>query len=103
LESLVDPSRQIEPAFAMAVIETVQGQTLEGRILEESQDGLMLQAANSFELPRRIALDQIEHRAWSPNSLMPAGLLNRLDMPGIWDLVAYLISDGVESHPAFGR
>lgn len=90
LESLLDPSRKIEPKFATWLIETVDGRTASGLLAEESAERLVLKDSRLVE--QIVPVAEIETRSLSAVSLMPAGLLKDLTAQQAADLVQYLVS-----------
>ena len=80
------------------MIQTVEGRVLEGRIERSTDDRIILRrTADPFAPPVEIATDDIAQQRLSPQSIMPAGLLNSLDEQQILDLLAYLLEEPVES------
>jgi hypothetical protein len=57
-------------------------------VIYEAVDSLLLQTGAATTV--RIAVDQIVTRRFTPTSLMPAGLLDKLTDREITDLYAYL-------------
>lgn len=92
LEAIVDPSKKVAPEFATTVFELTDGRVVEGRILEETTDHVLIQTSSSFTPPIKITLDQIEHRTLSGNSLMPVGTLDTLTADQVSDLIIFLKS-----------
>ena len=101
LEALVEPSRKVAPEFATTVLETSEGQVLQGRVLEENAERIVLQTASSFGAPLIVPTASVDHRSLSPVSVMPAGMLDTLQPEQILDLIAYLQSAGDASAAAF--
>jgi putative heme-binding domain-containing protein len=86
--AIVQPSKDISPRYRTALLETTAGKVYQGIILYESVDGLILQTGPATTV--RLRGDQIAERRASPLSLMPTGLIDRLDAGEIADLYAYL-------------
>ena len=101
LESVLAPSKKIAPEFSNTIIETDEGRIIEGRILHDTDDHLLLQTASSFAEPVKIAKAEIESQTPSKNSLMPTGITNTLTAEQVLDLLAYLIADGQNDHECF--
>ncbi len=97
LEAIVDPSKKVAPEFATTIFELADGRVMEGRILEETADHVLVQTSSSFTPPVKLSLHEIEHRSLSKNSLMPAGMLDTLTAEQIDDLISFLKS--VEKGP----
>lgn len=92
--SILDPHRNVAPAYQTTVIATRDGEILEGMVLFESGDGVMIQTGASTMM--RVAGDQIESRKAGDRSLMPEGLLDGLSETELGDLYAYLKSQEVK-------
>ena len=101
LESIVDPSKKVDPKFAVAHIETADGKVLQGRVERETEDVILLRQSASLEAPVEILKSEIEDRMLLPISQMPVGLLNTLEREEIFNLLTYLVADGSKDNPAF--
>jgi len=101
LESIIDPSRKILPEYATTIIATSDGEILVGRVEREDERQVILRTVDSFAKPVRILKDDIEERSLSPNSSMPADIVNTLERHQILDLLAYVIADGKSDHKTF--
>ena len=79
------------------------GDTVVGRLLEETDDKLVLQP--DALKPDKVTLKKsdVERKVPSKLSPMPEGLANVLTQDEILDLVAYIESGGRRDHPAFAR
>ncbi|RPH35377.1 MAG: hypothetical protein EHM91_17310, partial [Planctomycetota bacterium] len=101
LESIIDPSKVISEQYANTMIMTVSGKILDGRILEENAQRIVLQP-NPLQ-PEKIEVKKsdIDKRAVSKVSPMPAKLMDNFTKDEILDLMAYLESGGRKDHPAF--
>ncbi|HUE73901.1 MAG TPA: c-type cytochrome [Pirellulaceae bacterium] len=102
LETIVEPSKVISDQYAAVVIQTVDGQTITGRIINLHGDTLhintdMLAPGATVNVNRR------EVVAMKPSavSMMPAGLLDTLHDDELLDLVAFLLSRGERKGPMF--
>jgi putative heme-binding domain-containing protein len=104
LESIVLPSKAISDQYEAVTIATVDGRVVTGRIVNLSNDRLMI---NTDMLdPSRMAgvrRGDIEEIKASPVSMMPDGLLDSLDRNEVLDLIAYLFSRGDRANPMFRR
>ena len=103
LESSTEPTKVLSEQYMNTAIETVAGKVLIGRIVEETPDKIVLRA-NPLE-PETVTIkkSEIESRALSKVSPMPAGLLNTFTKEEILDLLAYLESLGDATHPNFKK
>jgi putative heme-binding domain-containing protein len=101
LESIIEPSKVISEQYANTMIMLTNGKILDGRILEENAQRIVLQP-NPLQ-PEKIEIKKsdIDKRALSKVSPMPAKLVDTFTKDEILDLLAYLESGGRKSHPAF--
>jgi putative heme-binding domain-containing protein len=101
LESIIEPSKVISEQYANTMIMTTSGKILDGRILEENGQRIVLQP-NPLQ-PEKIEVKKsdIDKRALSKVSPMPAKLVDNFTKDEILDLLAYLESAGKKDHPAF--
>ncbi|HBE70583.1 MAG TPA: hypothetical protein DDW52_20755 [Planctomycetaceae bacterium] len=90
LESLVDPSRQIDAKYRTLSVMTIDGEAYSGLVQDVDANPLVLTTADGKE--HRIATEDIEQRQFSPNSLMPSGWVEQLTRQQLLDLLAYLES-----------
>jgi putative heme-binding domain-containing protein len=91
LESIVSPSKVIAPEFATVQIATADGKVVVGRIEREDDKVVVVRTTNSFEAPIEILKEEIEARAPSPMSSMPASLLDTWELSQIAELVIFLM------------
>ena len=102
LRELITPSKQISDQYQAHQFLMDDGRVHTGRILNEDDDSVTV--ATDPLRPAHVvvlAADEIEERRVSPESLMPAGLLNTLERNDILDLMAYMESGGDPDHSAF--
>ncbi|QDS93615.1 Cytochrome c [Roseimaritima multifibrata] len=97
LEHIVDPSAVVGKEFRMSVVLTVDGRVLNGLIVSEDKQSLVLQTPN-----QRMVLPQseIESVSQTSKSSMPDGLLDRMSKTEVRDLFAYLMHSGQVALPA---
>ena len=74
----------------MTILTTADGRTLTGRIEHEDDQHIRLRPPESFNLTFDVDKQQIEDRALSTVSLMPADILNTCTAEEIVDLISYL-------------
>jgi putative membrane-bound dehydrogenase-like protein len=89
LQSILQPSKEIAPQFAVWQLETTDGKTLKGMYLGEEVDGTVIYAdeqGKTFKLHPR----DVESRTQQPTSIMPEGLVYRLTDQELRDLLAFL-------------
>ncbi|MEZ6064638.1 MAG: c-type cytochrome [Planctomycetaceae bacterium] len=84
------PSRDVPARYQATLVVTEEGQTLQGMVVYESVDGIVLRDTNNHTL--RIEADQIATRRQMTTSIMPTGLLKDLGPADLADLYAYLAS-----------
>ena len=100
LESIIEPSKVISEQLANTQIKAA-GKVVEGRIIEENDERLILQP-NPLD-PEKLTIKKadITVRQFSKVSPMPDGLVNAFTEEEILDLIAYLESGGNKNHPDF--
>jgi putative membrane-bound dehydrogenase-like protein len=93
--AILQPSKDVSPRYRTLLVATADGKVYQGLVIYEAVDSLLLQTGAATTV--RIAVDQIVTRRFTPTSLMPAGLLDKLTDREIADLYAYLRSLGSEN------
>src|SRR5262249_49492868 len=88
IESILDPSVEITQGYHATIIETKSGRLLTGLVKSESATAITLLDAEGNQVT--VPLRDIESRAVSSVSLMPAGLADGLTPGEFTDLIAYL-------------
>jgi putative heme-binding domain-containing protein len=88
LESLLEPSRKIEPAFTTYLLSTVRGASYTGLLVRRDAKEVVLRDAQNKEVT--VAARDVEMLQPSQVSLMPAGLLAPLTRQQAADLLQYL-------------
>jgi len=101
LESIIEPSKVISEQYQNTMIMTTSGKILDGRILEENADRIVLQPNPLQPEKLEIKKANIDKRAPSKVSPMPQGLVNTFTKDEILDLLAFIESAGKKDHPAF--
>jgi uncharacterized repeat protein (TIGR03806 family) len=90
LESILQPSKSIDPKYMAYVVETSDGRVVNGLLAERNDTEIVLKdAANK---PVRIPAAEVELLAPQPISLMPELLLKDMSAQQIADMLAYLES-----------
>lgn len=87
LENLVDPSGAVVRDYQMQIIETKGGRIITGLVVAESRVAITIQTVNEKIL---VPAGEIESRTISDVSMMPEGLLSKLSIEQIRDLIAYV-------------
>ena len=102
LQSILDPSKQIDEKFASYVFVMESGKLITGMVVGEKPEAVEIVIDPLAKgKPTRLLTAEIESRQKSPVSMMPKGLLNRLSREEILDLIAYVVSGGNAKHPLF--
>jgi putative heme-binding domain-containing protein len=91
IETVLEPSAVIRPAYRGVTILTDEGQSITGLVARETVDAITLRDATAGGREITLPLAAIDERVPATVSLMPAGLVNLLaDRQQFLDLVAYL-------------
>lgn len=91
LESLIDPSRKVDPKFQTVQVATADGKVHSGVLSRKTETELTLQTFRSGKVEVvRIARADVEQLRTQKQSLMPDGLLRDLTAQQAADLVAFL-------------
>jgi putative heme-binding domain-containing protein len=88
LESILEPSRRIEPKYAAYVVQTVDGRALTGLLVKRDENEVVLRDGQNKEIV--LAAKQVEALQPSLVSLMPDGQLAGLTAQEAADLLEYL-------------
>jgi putative heme-binding domain-containing protein len=86
--AILQPSLDISPRYRTTLIATADDKIYQGIIIYEAVDSLILQTGPATTV--RIVHGEVTARRLSDVSLMPAGLLDKLDDREVVDLYAYL-------------
>lgn len=102
LESIIDPGKVISDQYASTLFYLKDGGSVLGRLINEDGDKYYV-SQNPFmpEMLVEISKDDVSKRIYSDLSIMPPGLINRLNEEELKNLMAYLISGGNENHESF--
>jgi len=90
LESILEPSRRIEPKYAAYIAQTADGRSLTGLLVRRDERVVVLRDAQNQEVV--LAAKDVEALQPSRLSLMPAGQLAGLTAQQAADLLEYLLS-----------
>ncbi len=88
LQNMLDPNREVDPAFVQYTIERQDGELLTGLVASENSDNVTLKGPGFLTTVQR---SQIKKISSSGLSLMPVGLEQGLDLQGMVDLLDYLV------------
>ncbi len=89
LINVMDPSALVGGAYRVTILVTKDGRVVNGVVKAEDAHTITLETATERVV---VATSDIEERQQQPISMMPEGLLNRLKLEEIRDLVKYLAS-----------
>ena len=90
LESIVEPSKRVDPQFVTYLAETTDGRLLTGLLHSKDEQQVVLKDAQDKLIP--IPLAEIEQLVPQQQSMMPELLLRDLTAQQVADLVEYLSS-----------
>jgi putative heme-binding domain-containing protein len=90
LESILQPSKKIDPKFRAYLVETVQGRVHTGLLVSKSDKTVVLRDATGKDL--RIATENVEMIVAQPKSLMPELLVKDMTAQQLANLLAFLES-----------
>ncbi len=90
LESILEPSRRIEPKFAAYVARTKDGRSFTGLVVKRDDNGVVLRDAQNKEIV--LAAKDLEELRPSRTSLMPDGQMAGLTAQEAADLLEYVAS-----------
>ena len=88
LESILDPSKQVEPEFQTHAVVTVDDAVITGLLIEKSPEKIVIRSADGKN--HEIPTDDIEHQTQQAKSLMPSGLAAEMTAQELADLLAFL-------------
>lgn len=102
LREILQPSVRIHEKFRSEIFELESGETFAGLTVAEDGDSVSV-VMNPLlsDKPIVIAKAEILSREVSPLSLMPEGLLDKLNRIEILDLLAFVMSKGESTDPRF--
>ena len=88
LTAILDPNREVNPAYVQYNVETDDGETVSGLVVTDNSAGVTLKGVNfTNTIPRQ----RIRKFASSGLSLMPVGLEQGLSTQDVADLLSFLI------------
>lgn len=88
LESILEPSKAIDPQFVSHLVETTQGEVLTGLLARQTNQEVILLQADGKEV--RIPTADIERQAPQQKSLMPELLLRDMTAAQVADMLEFL-------------
>ena len=90
LESLLEPSKRIDPKFVTHLAETTEGLQYTGLLISKDESEVVIRDAQNKDI--RIPVAQIEELVPQKQSLMPDLLFRDMTAQQVADLLAYLSS-----------
>jgi putative heme-binding domain-containing protein len=100
LKEMLDPSAKINEKYQTFLFELESGRVLTALLLDETPDAVrVIENPLAKAEPVMIKKSEIVQRAKSPISIMPKGLLDKLNREEILDLIAYVAARGNKSSP----
>ncbi len=88
LRNILTPSAQMEPGYRLYRIEQKDGEVLDGRLMSEDGEALILRRPNTADL--RVPKSNVKRSWYTKQSMMPDGLLDALKPGEVTDLLAFL-------------
>ena len=88
LESILEPSKKIDPKYVSYLMETAQGQVYSGLLEKRTTEEVILKEASGKQIS--VPADEIEQLVPQQKSLMPELLLRDLTASQVADLLAFL-------------
>jgi len=90
LESILEPSKEIDPKFAGVIVQTNDGAILTGILVEKNDEAVVIRDAQRTEI--RLRASSVKQMAVQKTSIMPEFLLQSLTASEAADLLAFLSS-----------
>jgi len=97
LENVLDPSAMVGNAYQMTTVVTTGGRVISGIIQAATSSSVTVQTANERVVLSR---DDVDEMVPSPVSMMPEGVVAKLEKDHLRDLIAYLASKSQVPLPA---
>ena len=88
LDSILEPSKQIDPKYVSYVVQTSDGKVLTGLLTDRNPREIVLRNAKDEEV--RIPADAVEEIAPQRQSIMPELLLKDMTAEQVGDLLEFL-------------
>jgi putative membrane-bound dehydrogenase-like protein len=95
LTNILDPNREVAPAFTQYVVQMTDGESLSGVVAEETGTSLALKLSGGTT--RVLSRRDVKRVAGSPLSLMPENLEAGMTPQQMADLIAFLRSEPAKS------
>ena len=91
LESIIEPSKVVDPKYSYSVYVLIDGTSVSGRPVGVSSKTLKLEVNSFTQETIEVNRDDIDESYPGKTSPMPSGLLDTLNKEEIKDLIAYLV------------
>ena len=101
LESIVTPSKVIDPKYRYTAYVLTDVKVVVGQTLHVSANQIQVKNGALSQEPVNVARDRIEESFPAEISPMPTGLIDILSQSQIYDLLAYLLAEGNPNHKLF--
>ena len=88
LESILEPSKRIDPKYVTYLVETTDGRVLSGLLVSKDENEVIIRDAMNMLV--RIPIANVEQLVTREQSLMPDLLLRDMTAEQVADLLAYL-------------
>ncbi len=85
---MLDPNRNVDQAFRVTTIAQKDGQIVSGLVLREEGEVIVLADSQGKEI--RVPKNEVEERATSQLSLMPANLSEQIPEEDFYHLIEFL-------------
>lgn len=100
LKEMLDPSAKINEKYQTFIFELDSGKTMTALLLDQTPDTVrVIENPLAKAEPLTIKKSQIVQQVKSPISIMPKGLLDKLNREEILDLIAYISARGNKGSP----
>ncbi len=102
VEHIIDPNKEVSDQYAPTVYSLKDGGSVVGRLARQDENSYFI-SQNPFspDKVRELPKSSVTDAKISSISLMPPGLLNRLNEEELKDLIAYLMAGGNKEHPIY--
>ncbi|HET8735492.1 MAG TPA: c-type cytochrome, partial [Pricia sp.] len=102
MEAIIEPNKTISDQYNSTEFSLKNGTTVVGRLISE-EDGNFIISQNPYapEMTRKLPKEDVVDQQMSTISLMPPGLINRLNADEVKDLLTFLKAGGNPEHPIY--
>jgi putative heme-binding domain-containing protein len=103
-DSIINPSKVISDQYRAMTILTVAGKVITGRIVGDDKDKIVVMT-DPFDATKIVEIAKGDIDATTPSkvSLMPTGLIEKLNRDEVLDLLAYMLSRGNANDQIFRK